>query len=116
VRVGVAGAAAEYRRLASEWGRGTFGAPKPQNALHDQIHALQKVLAVSEEGRAAITALMSDDDPFVRLSAASHSLRWSEGEARRVLEDLQTHEPSMAGFSADYVLREHDAGRLSFDF
>lgn len=108
--------ATEYRRLAHEWGLGDLGDPKRQNRLYGLLHEIQKRLASTPEGRAAITAMLNDEDAYVRLSAASHSLRWAERDARRVLEDLRDRDASMAGFDAKYVLREHDRGRLSFDF
>jgi hypothetical protein len=110
--------AAEYRRLAFAWGQGDLGDPKRQNRVHGELHRVQKRLAATPEGQAAITALLYDEDAHVRLSAASHSLRWAEPEARAVLEALRDDptDRSMAGFDAKYVLREHDAGRLTFDY
>lgn len=107
---------AEYHRLAVEWGAGTLGDPKGQNALFDRLHSVQKRLAASEEGQAGIASFMDDPDPNVRLSSASHSLRWSEDKARGVLEALQDQPGGMVGFNARYVLIEHDKGRLTFDF
>lgn len=112
----VAGDAAEYRRLATEWGAGSLGEAKDQNSLFDRLHAVQTRLAETAEGQAAIAALMTDSDPWVRLAASAHSLRWAEEKARLVLEDLRDADTTMAGFNAKYVLREYDAGRLTFEF
>jgi hypothetical protein len=108
--------AAEYRHLAWEWGQRDLHDPTGQNALHERLHAVQKELASSSPGRAAIVNLMGDADPYVRGWAAAHSLRWSERKARAVLEDLRDHDSGIAGFDAKHVLREHDAGRLTFDY
>jgi hypothetical protein len=112
----VAELAASYRNLAYAWGSTSDADPKTKNKTYLQLHAVQKSLATTVEGQEAIALLMNDPDPWVRLSAASHSLRWSEARARTVLEALRDEDGSMAGFDAKYVLREHDAGRLSFDF
>jgi hypothetical protein len=90
--------------------------PGRKNELYLRLHAVQRSLSESSEGQQAIISLLDDPDPWVRLSAASHSLRGSEQRARKVLEALRDTDASPAGFDAKYVLREHDAGRLCFDY
>jgi hypothetical protein len=109
--------AAEYRRLTVEWAAASYSDPKAKNRLFDQRHRVQKVLAASPEGQAALSALMVDDDLNVQASAAAHSLRWAEARARKPLVSIRDQQPqSEASLSAKYVLREHEAGRLSFDY
>jgi hypothetical protein len=113
----VAQLAAEYRRLTLEWAEVPAAGHRKANKLFDTRHSVQKDLASTPEGREALAALMDDESPDVRASAAAHSLRWEESKARGVLVAIRDHSPPLrASLSAKYVLTEHDAGRLSFDY
>jgi hypothetical protein len=113
----VAQLAAEYRRLTLEWAELPAANHRKANKLFDTRHSVQKALAATPEGREALSALMDDESPDVQASAAAHSLRWDESKARAVLVAIRDHEPPLRGsLSAKYVLIEHDAGRLSFDY
>jgi Domain of unknown function (DUF2019) len=113
----VADLLAQYRRITLEWANLPSAEHRKANRLFDQRHAIQKELAATQEGRESLASLMEDEDPDVRGSAAAHSLRWSEPRAREVLVAIRDHEPRLrASLSATYVLKEHDAGRLSFDY
>ena len=113
----VADLVAEYRRCTVAWANLPSAEHRKANRLFDQRHVIQKELAATDEGRESLASLMDDEDPDVRASAAAHSLRWSEPRARGVLEAIRDHEPPLrASLSAEYVLKEHDKGRLSFDY
>jgi hypothetical protein len=102
---------AQYREAAE----GTAD-PEPQvsNKWYDAIRVCYKKLRQTEEGRAGIVGLLSDPSPHVRMAAAAHSLMWSPGVAREVLEALRDSEGTRS-FEAKWTLKEYDEGNLSFD-
>jgi len=53
-----------------------------------QVHTFFKQLRETDEGRAGISALMTDPVPQVRRWAAVHSLMWRREEARELLREL----------------------------
>lgn len=89
--------------------------PEKANQAHDRLHKLYKSLCTTSDGREAIARLMADSDPNVRLWAASHSLFWKPDDARRVLEQIAACGGLLA-FDAEMVLKQFDAGRLTFDY
>lgn len=101
-----------YREAAAGGGERN---PEEANRWHDIAHACYRTLRESEAGRQGITALISDDDPYVRCCAAAHSLHWAPGIARPALEALRDSHRESA-FDARMVLQEFDKGRLSFEF
>jgi hypothetical protein len=114
---------AEHRDTIVRWGEeserlGERGAVLRANKLFDRTHAQFKVLRETEEGRAGITALMHDANPFVASTAAAHSLLWEPETATAVLEALEASEDVLGQvqISAKYTLKEWRAGRLSFDW
>jgi hypothetical protein len=114
---------AEYRATLARWGEeserlGQRGAVGRANKLFEQTHTQFKVLRESEKGRAGITALMHDPNPYVASSAAAHSLLWEPEAATAVLEALERSGdvPGQVQISAKYTLKEWRAGRLSLDW
>jgi hypothetical protein len=114
---------AEHRDTVVRWGEESErvserGAVRRANELFDRTHAQFKVLRETEEGRAGITALMRDPNPYVASTAAAHSLLWEPEMATAVLEALEASEnvPGQVQMSAKYTLKEWRAGRLSFDY
>lgn len=107
--------AATYGRLAEEWGE-SADKPDRANKIFDRLHAEYLSLRTTSSGREAISALMSDADPAVRLCAATHSLGWAPKSARSVLEALEKDGPPLIGHSARWTLRSHDAGTLDLDW
>lgn len=106
----------EYRELLVER---TNYREKPDiaNKLWDRNHTLYKRLRASEEGRAAISNLLDDENIPVRLTAATHCLVWETGRAICVLEDLETlNDKTLYGFTAKYVLIEFRNGTLDVDW
>lgn len=89
--------------------------PDEANRAHDEMHDAYRLLRTTSEGREAISALMDDGNPGVRLWAAAHSLFWKPDRARAVLKRLAA-EGGLLGFTAEMTLREFDAGRLTFDY
>lgn len=80
------------------------------------MHATAKALSATDEGRARISGMLTDDDVGVRMCAATYGLRWAEVAARRVLEEIRDSEESLHAVTAKYTLREWEAGRLSLDY
>lgn len=89
--------------------------PDKANRAHDRAHQCYKELRATPEGREAICALMHDPDPDVRAAAAARALFWKPEEARRVLEEL-IQLGGIIGFECELILKEFDAGRLTFDY
>ncbi|MGB9689865.1 hypothetical protein [Thermogutta sp.] len=89
--------------------------PDKANRAHDRAHQCYKELRTTPEGRQAICDLMRDPDPYVRSAAAARALFWKPEEARQVLEEL-IEQGGILGFECELVLKEFDAGRLSFDY
>lgn len=119
----IADVLAEHRETLVRWGEeserlGERGSASRANKLFDQKHAQFKVLRESQDGRAGITALMDDPNPYVSSSAAAHSLLWEPEAAAAVLEALEGAKdvPWQVQISAEQTLKEWRAGRLSFDW
>jgi len=83
------------------------------NEAGRQLHAHYLALRQTQAGRDAIAALMSDEDPHVRLWAARHSLEWAPGAAQSALEQARNI-GGLLGFEADMTLKEYKKGRLLF--
>ena len=104
---------AAYRRHAVEHGVATAaGDYKKGNAHHDRlIEAVGSLRQRGGEGDHALLALLRDENPWVRVWAATHSLTVDEALARRTLESLSA-DPGIVGFDARTVLSEWDRGNL----
>jgi len=96
-------------------GTAAISDPERANRAHMEMHAAYKVLRSTEQGRAAIWALTRAAERSVRCAAAAHSLEWKPALARGVLETLRDSDGPFS-FEAQMVLREYDAGRLTFDY
>lgn len=103
----------DYRTASLQ--TGLWNDAENANQAHDRLHKLYKILRTTPEGQEAISRLMADSDPYVRLWAASHSLFWKPDDARKVLEQIAAC-GGLLGFDAEMVLKEFDAGRLTFDY
>jgi hypothetical protein len=103
-----------YRRQLVEWAE-SQGDPKRANRLFREHHEYYKSIRGSEEGRAAISGLLTDPVEAVCLVAATHSLAWDEPKAIAVLDDLQTH-PNLFSVDAKYTLKSYRDGRLNLDW
>ena len=77
----------------------------------------RRVLEQSEQGRAAIVALMADERPVVRLWSAAAVLFWDGDAARPVLAEIrdQPIRYDLHSITAKHTLLEFDAGTLDRD-
>jgi Domain of unknown function (DUF2019) len=108
-------ALAEYRELVDEWAKElSRGNPRRANRLFDRFKRTSRDLIRSTGGREGIMALMADPNQFVRLVAATESLRWVPERARRVLEAIRDSN-GYASFDAEMTLTEYEEGRLKLD-
>jgi hypothetical protein len=89
------------------------GKPRSWNRLVNRMQALQLRLRATQEGRDAITSLISDQNATVRSWSAVHALAWAESVARPELEREARDDSGLGGFEAELALREFDAGRLN---
>jgi hypothetical protein len=90
--------------------------PAKANRLFKKIHQLYKQLRESEEGRAAISALLTDQSVDVRLGAATHSLFWGREDAEAVLEEIAKMGDKDQRINATMVLMQFRAGHLNLDW
>lgn len=82
--------------------------------LADEWLDERKSLEQSEEGRAAIAALMVDPRPTVRLWSAAAVLFWDADVARQVLAEIRDSpiRYDLHSITAKHTLLEFDADRL----
>lgn len=76
-----------YRQLAIDWAA-TEDARSANRLIIEQQEVVRR-LKVMPHGREALTELLRDPSPGVRLAAASHALAWHDPAAIAVLEDLR---------------------------
>lgn len=89
--------------------------------MHES-QALYLGLRETANGRRLIEALASDPDRLVRLSAATHCLKWNDSLGRSILEEIRdgggTDGPGwdIAGLDAKWTLKTLDDGKLDLDW
>jgi hypothetical protein len=109
-----------YRQILGEMAdlvgdQGHTDSTRRWGRLVEQLDDERRVLEDSDEGRAAITELMEDPRPTVRLWSAAAALFWDEAQARPALEKIR-ESPTRFGLhsiTAKHTLLEFDAGRLT---
>ena len=89
--------------------------PKTANKHQRQMHAAYKKLRVAQDGRVAISALMSDPSAHVRCWAAAHALEWNVEAAKSALLSLQ-NSGGPCSFDAEMTLEAFNKGQLSFEY
>ena len=116
-------AQAEYAetlaKMAEMSGDAGLGASRPRswNRLVDRLQTARRELDKSQDGRAAIAALLTDPRVTVRLWSASHALHWGEPMARDVLTAIASDaHRGLNRLNAEMTLKEFDAGRLNPDW
>jgi hypothetical protein len=85
--------------------------------LLSQAQSERLTLRESPEGRSAITALITDPRPTVRLWSACAALSWDEAAALETLRELR-ESPSLYGIhsiSAKHLMLGFEAGNLDPD-
>ena len=106
---------ATYRSTAIAWDAMQNDSSKA-NPLFKTLHAIYKQLRENQAGRDAITAMMKDANPGVRVSAASHSLAWAAGPAMAALEEMEKTGPGLYRVTAKYTLKAFREGKLNLDW
>jgi hypothetical protein len=81
----------------------------------DRMQRAHLELRKSLEGRAAITAMISDRVRTVAHWSAAHALFWDEDLARAYLL-AEAASQGVGSFDAQMTLREFDAGRLRMEW
>lgn len=108
-----------YRDTLVRWGA-AFGDEdiRRANELFTENHRCFKELRQSAAGRDAILGLVEDENPYVRVVAATHTLLWDPAIAERVLEAIEKDlsNPPSVRVDAKYTLREWRSGSLSLDW
>jgi len=103
-----------YRTEALAWAAAKDD-PKKANRLFKRHHAFYKQIRELPEGRAALGSLLDDEDPSVRLLAATHLLPLQSDQAQRVLAELETGN-GLYALDAKYTLSTFKAGKLNLDW
>ncbi len=88
--------------------------PKTANRWAGRLLKAYKGLRESEQGKAAMTILLTDPSIEVRVWAATHVLGWAPETARPVLEQIRDAK-GRCSFDAEIVLREFDKGTLDLN-
>jgi hypothetical protein len=93
---------------------GVAESPRRWNRLVDELQRQQLILRGTSLGQQAISALMDDPRPVVRVWAAGYALFWDEAKARSVLEALRDDTSAgVLSVDAKYTLTEFEKGRLN---
>jgi hypothetical protein len=104
-----------YVAEAAEHGRCTeSGDFKRGNAAVDRMKAvLAKLRGHADRGESVLTELLTHQNGWVKLWAATHLLPLRAELACKILEDLESGPRSETEYGARMVLREWRAGRLN---
>ena len=105
---------ARYRAEAMAWAAAQ-GDPMKANRLFKRHHAFYKKVRVLAEGREALESLLADDEPAVRLLAATHLLPARPELAEPVLRELEGQGGAYA-MDAKVTLLSFRAGKLDLDW
>lgn len=115
-------AAERYRENLEEMAdlvgdRGHHDNPRRWNRLVEQWRADRRLLARTDDGRAAVAFLMDDPRPAVRLWSAAAVLFWDHDSARPVLTEIRDSPMTydLHSITAKHTLLEFDAGTLDDD-
>ena len=93
---------------------GVAESPRRWNRLVNELQRQQLILRGTSLGQQAISALMNDPRPVVRVWAAGHALFWDEAKARSVLEAFRDDaRADVLSVDAKYILIEFDKGRFN---
>ena len=105
----------EYRATVLLHGQATdAGDSRGCNRAHDKLMRLQRVLRDrGDEYQRGILALLDDEDPHVRVWAASDALAFAPDEAVRVLREVASSR-GLASLNARMTLQLWDAGEWQF--
>jgi hypothetical protein len=102
---------AEYAKAAGRHGSATVAgdADSANRAFHDLQRCWNRIRLNAPEWQSRFQALLSNEDPWVRLWAASHTLPLDPDLAVPVLEAL-SHEAGFLGFDARMTLQTWQKG------
>lgn len=105
-----------YADAAAGHGKATeSGNHRTANRAHDALAKVHRELrSRGRDGEAGIQALMADQDSWVRLWAAAHSLEFAPAAAERVLDRFAHGQPGPVRLNAEYTLRAWRNGELKF--
>jgi len=104
-----------YRDAAKIHGAATeSGEYKAGNKVFPVLNIVYSELrSRGDDARRALLPLLLDEDPGVRLHAATHALDFAPSEGERVLSSL-IHVGRFVGFTAELTLEEWKKGNLRF--
>ncbi|WP_375754550.1 DUF2019 domain-containing protein [Corallococcus exercitus] len=107
---------AAFAKAAELHGQASIeGAHRAANAQYDKLNAAGRELRTrGEDGRSALTGLLQDSNPRVRLWAASHALEFAPVLAEAERERLSQGPAGVVRLDAEMTLSEWRSGNLKF--
>ena len=103
---------ARYRELAERHGKQSFsGDAEKTNRTFDELHTVLAKM-VAEEADDCLFSLYEDDDRFVQLWSAAHTLEIDESRATNKLQELVDLGLPIVSMSARYTIAGWNEGRL----
>lgn len=104
----------DYKDTAILHGNGTMsGNKRKANQAYTRLQNILKKITEIDEDKALLD-LFSDENVWVRLWAAAHSLEIDETKAKKNLRHLADAEIPIVSMNARYTLQEWDNGSLKF--
>lgn len=101
-----------YRELAELHGKHTIaGDAKKTNCTFDELHSVLVDMIV-EEADFLLFSLYEDDDKFVQLWSAAHTLELDESRAKSKLQELLDAEIPIVSMSARHTISGWEQGGL----
>jgi hypothetical protein len=97
--------------------RGHHDNPRRWNRLVEQWRSDRRLLAETDDGRAAIASHMDDPRPAVRLWSGAAELFWDPDAARAVLSEIRDSPMAydLHAITAKHTLLDFEAGTLDDD-
>jgi hypothetical protein len=106
----------DYAVAAAEHGRNQDCDPEAANLAYGRLRDIYRELRRrGPEAQSALGFLLVDEEPSIRLWAASHSLEFDPARGELILEELSRGKPGPIRLDAEMVLKQWRKGLLHFE-